>query len=128
MIYSNLLTKLFEKKGIVLHDESEKIKLIESYDVYNKKTLGVIHIMNKYGVWDFKYPKARGILCLVKLATPKSIKKSFKVSSIDASYTIPQSTPPFLLDHRLDSLIFFMKQFQDDKNLIKESVQNLLNQ
>lgn len=80
-IYANILTMLFKKEKIHLLDEPEKVKLRESYVIYNEKILGwIIHIVCKNGAWDFKYPRDKGFLCLVKPTALKSVRKPFKVS------------------------------------------------
>lgn len=88
LVYSNLFTKLFEREGIDVSNETKKIKMRARNDVYYEKNLRIMHVC-KDGVWDFKYPEDRGIPCFVKLATVKSVGKFEKVYYTRCTHTIP---------------------------------------
>lgn len=45
VIYGNAFTKIFKKEGIDMEGEFVKFKMRQNYDVYNKKNLGVIHVV-----------------------------------------------------------------------------------
>lgn len=59
----------------------------ENYDVYNEKHLGVIHIANRYGVREFKFPKVQGVPSSMEPATHMLVKKSLKLSLTSSSHT-----------------------------------------
>lgn len=40
LVYSNLFTKLFEREKVKLNDETKKIAMRASYDIYFEKNLG----------------------------------------------------------------------------------------
>lgn len=50
LVYRNLFTKIFKKKGINLEGKSKEIETRQNYDIYYEKTIGVMHIVFKDGI------------------------------------------------------------------------------
>lgn len=78
LVYSYLFTKLFEREKIKLNDEIEKIVLRVSYDIYSKKTLGIMYMVKRSGGWDFRNPTKKGNPDTAKVVIPKAPKKALK--------------------------------------------------
>lgn len=85
-MYSNLFTKLFKRQKIKLSDETKKIVMQISCDIYYEKTLRIMHMVKRNGGWNFRNPTKRGNLdsarATIHKVPKKAMKHSFALSSV----------------------------------------------
>lgn len=97
-----------------------------SYDMYSKKNLGIMHMVKRYGGWDFRNFVERGNPKLAKSTVPKALKKVVKQTLIGSSILLIAAS--FMVEHKVDLVVVSIKQLQKDSESIKETLQLVLEQ
>lgn len=120
LVHSNLFTKMIKREKIKLSDETKNIAIKISYDIYSKKTLGIMHMVKHDSGWDFRNPTKRGNPSSTKFASPKAPKNAMKQSFAGSFVLFVVAS--LVVEQKLDLVATFVKQLQEELVCIKATL------